>query len=150
MTKPEIKNPIWAWIVLVGGGLFLLRSAPSLLMVMLIPLWRTEEVNFFTIPTIGIALFAVIGVIWGMIRAYKAIIAYNMVKKNPASLVSPHNPAAANEPKGILDNQKPIWPWLVIAPGALLLIGGGPTVFMLPLMPLLLAGFSSDSPSTPD
>jgi hypothetical protein len=46
--------------------------------------------------------------------------------------------------------KKPVWPWIVIGAGAVLVISTGPAAIMLPVMPLLLAGFSTDSSSTPD
>jgi|GEM_PF-3692319 len=46
--------------------------------------------------------------------------------------------------------KQPIWAWIVIGLSALSLLPMGPGAIMLPVLPLLLAGFSTDAPGTPE
>jgi hypothetical protein len=42
MNQSKIENPLWAWFVLIGGGIFLLKVAPGMLITVAIPLWKPE------------------------------------------------------------------------------------------------------------
>jgi hypothetical protein len=142
------QKPLWPWFVLIGGGLFLGSAAPGLLMSILLPFWRAEELGLFMYIFFMIAIIMVIATIWVMVKAYQALKSHNQ----------PFNEIPFKQ-DGEIDlhevhkttiTKKPIWPWVVIAPGALLLVGSGPGVLMLPIMPLFLAGMSTDSGNTPD
>ncbi|WP_421617765.1 hypothetical protein ACAF76_009900 [Brevibacillus sp. TJ4] len=45
--------------------------------------------------------------------------------------------------------KQPIWAWIVIVISALFIANYGLAVLALPILPLLLAGFATDSPDTP-
>jgi hypothetical protein len=145
MGQFEAQKPLWPWFVLIGGGIFLVSAAPGLLMSFLLPFWKAEELGLFMYIFILIATLMLIGTIWGMVKAYQAL-------RNPIQPIHdiPLNSEKFQESHKNLSNKKPIWPWVVIAPGALLLISSGPGVIMFPIMPLFLAGMSTDSGSTPD
>jgi hypothetical protein len=146
MGQFEAQKPLWPWFVLIGGGIFLVTAGPGLLMSILLPFWRAEELGLFMYSFIIIAIIMFSGTIWGMMKAYQAL-------KNQRVNVIPYSPEQSikiQESHNSSINKKPIWPWVVIAPGALLLVGSGPGVIMLPIMPLFLAGMSTDSGNTPD
>ncbi|WP_419955407.1 hypothetical protein ACN6MT_07810 [Neobacillus niacini] len=148
MKQSKIENPLWAWFVLIGGGIFLLKAAPGMLLTLTIPLWKPDEFSIFSIFYIIFALGILTVTIWGMKKAYTAIKAYQQVKNNHVP------PQVEASPDLIIQEQpavkKPVWPWIIIGAGAVLVISTGPAALMLPVMPLLLAAFSTDSPSTPD
>lgn len=141
MTQSKAQNPLWAWFTLIGGVCFLFTGAPYLFMTALIPIWKPDELSFFSIMYITLALCMLIVLFWGMKQAFLTLKAY---KKRG------ENQAAVPEIKPSTGNQKPVWPWVVIVPGALLLIFSGPGAIMLPIMPLFLAGMSTDSGTVPD
>jgi hypothetical protein len=49
MNHKQIENPLWAWFVLIGGGIFLLKAAPGMLITVAIPLWKPDEFSIFSI-----------------------------------------------------------------------------------------------------
>jgi hypothetical protein len=59
MEIQKKKNPLWAWFVLIGGGLFLLQSLPGMLLTIAIPLWKPDEFSFFTVIYIPIVQLAI-------------------------------------------------------------------------------------------
>jgi hypothetical protein len=138
MTPLKTEKPLWAWFVLIGGGLFLLTSLPGFVLISFIPLWKTGELSFWTIMYMMIPLCVLTGTIWGIARAVNTLRTFKLEQSRAAIIDA-----------GSAEAVKPIWPWLVIAPGALLLIKMGPGVVMLPIMPLFLAGMSTDSGTTP-
>jgi hypothetical protein len=148
MEKQKKENPIWAWFVLIGGGLFLLRALPGMLLTLLIPFWKPDEVSFFTFIYIPIVLGILGLTIWGLTKAFSAVKGYQQVKNSqtPALIEEVPEPAKQELPS----TKKPVWPWIVIGAGAVLGIGSGPTALMLPIMPIFLAGMSTDSTHTPD
>lgn len=141
MDHKKLENPLWAWFVLVGGGLFLIKAAPGMLFTLAIPLWKPDEISFFTYIYIPFVLGILVAAIWGMKKAYGAIRVYQKDKINQVP-----EPIIQETPT----TKKPVWPWVVIGLGAVLVIGSGPAALMLPMMPLFLAGMSTDSSQTPD
>ncbi|MDQ1144200.1 hypothetical protein QE429_001027 [Bacillus sp. SORGH_AS 510] len=160
MKQREITNPIWAYIVLIGGGIFAFSTLPGMLLVMTVPFWKHDEISFFSVLFMVIGLFVIVVIGWGMRKAFVAIKTYRQWSKTTGPVVSGGEiSTAATENTGeksaeVLDNglekkKKPIWPWIALAPGALLLATSGPGVLMLPIMPLFMAGMSTDSGNTP-
>jgi len=149
MIKQKKENPIWAWFVLIGGGLFLLKALPGMLLTLAIPLWKPDEISFFTFIYIPIILGILGLTIWGLKKAFSALKDYQQVKNSqtPALIEEVPEPAKQELPA---KTKKPVWPWIVIGAGAVLGIGSGPAALMLPIMPIFLAGMSTDSPHTPD
>ncbi|MGG3561573.1 hypothetical protein ABES03_08210 [Neobacillus rhizosphaerae] len=149
MKQTEITNPIWAYFVLIGGGIFALTTLPGMLLMMTIPLWKPDEISFFSIlfMVIGICIIIVLG--WGMKKAFVAIKTYKQWRKTASPIVSVGEKPAELISGGSEKKKKPIWPWIALAPGALLLVSSGPGVLMLPIAPLFLAGMSTDSGNTP-
>lgn len=142
------QKPLWPWFVLIGGGIFLVSAGPGLFFTILLPFWRAEELGLFMYIFITITAFTIIGTIWGMVKAYQAL-------RNPHQPINdipylPEQQIESQESHKNSTSKKPIWPWVIIVPGALLLVGSGPGVLMLPIMPLFLAGMSTDSGNTPD
>jgi hypothetical protein len=150
MRHSNPQQPIWAWIVLIGGGLFLFSAFPGLFLVFIMSAWKANELGFFTILYMTIALCLLAGTVWGLVKAFKAIRPYNQQKKDflHEYFKDINSPESVNS--AVSKKAKPIWPWIVIAPGALLLISSGPGVIMLPIAPLFLAGMSTDSGTTPE
>jgi hypothetical protein len=150
MQHSNLQQPIWAWIVLIGGGLFLLSAFPGIFLVLFMSFWQANELSYFTFIYMTIALCILVVTIWGMKRALGAIQAYNREKRSFLNeYFKDINPAELSNSLSV-KKQKPIWPWIVLAPGALLLISTGPGVIILPIAPLFLAGMSTDSGTTPD
>ena len=148
MTDYKTEKPRWAWFVLICGGLFLLNSFPGIFLYLLLPFWKSDEFNFFTIVLMVISLCILIVTIWGMKRAYNTIRASRQMEPATLSIEGLDVPQpSADDPS---KQTKSIWPWLVIIPGVLLLVNSGPGVMMLPIMPLFLAGMSTDSGTAPD
>ena len=170
MKQTEITNPIWAYFVLIGGGIFALTTLPGMLLMITIPLWKSDEISFFSILFMVIGLCIIIVVGWGMKRAFVAIKTYKVWSKTsgpvagsggktveplsavekPTELIGGNGEETAEQlDVGSEKKKKPIWPWIALAPGALLLVSSGPGVLMLPIAPLFLAGMSTDSGTTP-
>lgn len=160
MKQREITNPIWAYIVLIGGGIFAFSTLPGMLLIMTVPFWKHDEISFFSVlfMVIGLCVIVVIG--WGMRKAFVAIKTYREWSKTMGpvtdgaeKLAEPIGGAGektAELLEGVAEKKKkPIWPWIALAPGALLLVTSGPGVLMLPIMPLFMAGMSTDSGNTP-
>jgi hypothetical protein len=145
MENQKRKNPLWAWFVLIAGGLFLLQSLPGMLLTIAIPLWKPDEFSFFTVIYIPIVLGILVVTIWGLKKAFSAIKCYQQVKNTGISAPQP-KPIILSAPAAKI----PVWPWIVIGSGAVVVIGSGPGAIMLPIMPLFLTGMSTDSPDTPD
>ncbi|MBM7662308.1 hypothetical protein JOC85_003115 [Bacillus mesophilus] len=150
MTNENIQKPVLAWFILIGGGLFALSTFPGMLLMMLIPFWKPDELSFMTIIFMTIAVCIVVTTIWAMKRAFQSIRNYNLAKKVTDETIYINTSSQDQDEPFIENNKKPIWPWVVIIPGAVLLISTGPAVIMFPIMPLFLAGMSTDSGSTPD
>ncbi|NYE03363.1 hypothetical protein F4694_000082 [Bacillus niacini] len=73
MNQSKIENPFWAWFVLIGGGIFLLKAAPGMLITVAIPLWKPDEFSTFSIFYFVFALGILALTILGMKKAYSAI-----------------------------------------------------------------------------
>ncbi|SEN64428.1 hypothetical protein SAMN05192533_11685 [Mesobacillus persicus] len=147
MTQYETQQPIWAWVVLIGGGLFLFSAFPGIFFMLLIPFWKPDEFNLFSILFMTIGLLVLVGTIWGMVRSFKALREYQQIKKQREStFIQETHPTTMKS----ATSKKPIWPWIIIAIGGIPLVGMGPGILMLPIMPLFLAGMSTDSGTTPD
>ncbi|MFS0575753.1 hypothetical protein AB1K83_08965 [Sporosarcina sp. 179-K 3D1 HS] len=141
MHDSTVQKPVWAWLVLIGGGLFAVTAFPGIFVMLLVPLFRWQELSFFSILFMTLAICILVVVIWGMKRAWQAIKAYRLI--DPSSLTV--------LPEELMPvRKKPIWPWFVILPGAFVIISTGPGVIMLPIMPIFLAGMSTDSGDTPE
>lgn len=140
MSQRSQQNPIWAWAVLIIGSLFIFTSLPGMLFTSYMQIRQLETVSSISIIffTIGICIFVI--VLWGMKRAWEAIKSYNQYKALEPGNIKTDTP----------QEKKPIWPWVVIGLSALLILSMGPGVIMLPIMPLFLAGMSTDSGTTPD
>jgi hypothetical protein len=158
MKQTEITNPIWAYFVLIGGGIFALTTFPGILLMMTIPLWKRDEISFFSILFMVIGLCFIIVIGWGMKKAFVAIKTYRVwiktvepgVSEKPIELIGGKGEKTAEPIDGGSEKKKkPIWPWVALAPGALILVSSGPGVLMLPIAPLFLAGMSTDSGNTP-
>lgn len=148
MNHKQIENPLWAWFVLIGCGIFLLKAAPGMLITVAIPLWKPDEFSIFSIFYIIFALGILAVTFWGMKKSYNAKKTYQQAKNTQVSSPVKAPPDSnIHVPPAV---KKPVWPWVVIGLGTVLVIASGPAALMLPVMPLLLAAFSTDSPSTPD
>ncbi|MFP7297073.1 hypothetical protein [Neobacillus niacini] len=140
MENQKKEYPIWAWFVLIGGGLFLLKAMPGMLLTITIPIWKPDEISFFTFIYIPLVL-GILGVtLWGLKKAFSAIKGHQKT-----SII----PTPSKKGSDLHTSKKPVWPWVVIGAGAVLVIGTGPAALMLPIMPLFLAGMSTDSSDTP-
>lgn len=142
MSQPYQQNPIWAWVVLILGGLFMIFSLPGMLLTLFMQMRQLETVTSFSIIFFTIGVCMIVVLIWGMKRAWSAIKSYNEFKAT-YNIIEPKLDPTPQE-------KKPIWPWVVIGFGALSVLGMGPGVIMLPIMPLFLAGMSTDSGTTPE
>lgn len=150
MSQPnKAATPIWAWFVLVFGAIFLVTMVPVLIILLLLPFFKPEETSivsiFFTL--FGVAMVA--AAFWGMAKAYQAIKFHRKIQKEQEVLFDQND--QAGEISGTEQTAaKPVWPWIVIVPGAALIVMSGPGALMFPIMPLFLAGMSTDSGQTPD
>jgi hypothetical protein len=133
MNQSKAQKPLWAWVVLIRGGLFLLKSFPGILLTVLIPFWKPDEFSFFSIILMLIALCLLIPTLWGMLRAFRAVKSNNLEKRFKE--VDPVEEMVSTElqSEGTDKTKKTIWPWIVIGSGALLLIGSVPGALMLPI-----------------
>ena len=89
MENQKKKNPLWAWFVLIAGGLFLLQSLPGMLLTIAIPIWKPDEISFFTVIYIPIVLGILVVTIWGLKKAFTAIKDYQQVKNTGISAPQP-------------------------------------------------------------
>ncbi|KKK38075.1 hypothetical protein WQ57_11360 [Mesobacillus campisalis] len=146
MQHSTMQSPIWAWLVLIGGGLFLISALPGIIFTVLMTFFKPNELSFvsFIMAAISVSILFVTG--WAMKRAYRAIKAFNEAKQGAMPAAAP----AGSLSYSPLKTKKPIWPWVVIVPGILLMIKAGAGVMMLPIMPIFLAGMSTDSGTAPD
>ncbi|MCM3603027.1 hypothetical protein M3175_20005 [Robertmurraya korlensis] len=142
MSQPYQQNPIWAWVVLILGGLFMIFSLPGMLLTLFMQMRQLEILSSISIIFFTIGVCMIVVLIWGMKRAWSAIKSYNEYKAS-YTVIEPKLDPTPQE-------KKPIWPWVVIGVGALSVLGMGPGVIMLPIMPLFLAGMSTDSGTTPE
>ncbi len=142
MSQPYQQHPIWAWVVLILGGLFMVFSLPGMLLTLFMQIRQLEIVTSISIIFFTIGVCMIVVLIWGMKRAWTAIKHYNEYKAK-YTIIEVKSDSPTQE-------KKPIWPWVVIGLGALSVFGMGPGVIMLPIMPLFLAGMSTDSGTTPD
>jgi hypothetical protein len=145
MSYSNSKNPIWAWVVLIGGGFFFVSTVPASLLTIFVSI-RQGELSFFSIIYYVFALVIFILIIWAMVKAIRSIKAY---QKTKGISVPQANTDFSNNPTAE-KSKKPIWPWIVIGSAGLLLLTSGPGIIMLPIMPLFLAGMSTDSGNTPE
>lgn len=148
MQPPLPQKPIWAYFVLIFGAFFLATTAPAGIILLLVPFFKPDEISIMSSILTAFMLILPAGALWAMIRSYKAIKTYRLLKKETA-LLSLEKQVVDEEGEVPIKAKKPSWPWLVIAPGALLLISSGPGAVMFPIMPLFLAGMSTDSSDTP-
>lgn len=141
MHPSHVQTPLWAWLVLIGGVFFIVTAVPGILLTVVVPLFRWQELSFFSILFMTLATCICFVVFWGMKRAWQAIQAARLIERDSISppLINP-----------TIRVNKPIWPWFVILPGVFAIIGMGPGVIMLPIMPIFLAAMSTDSGQTPD
>lgn len=142
------SSMILSWVILIGGTILFVTIAPFALLLALMPFWKPDEVSILSMVFTATPLSMSILVFWIMSRAYKSI------RNQHKQFMEPHENTEAEEIEPILleketANNKPVWPWLVIIPSILLLISMGPGVVMLPIMPVFLAGMSTDSGQTP-
>lgn len=149
MIQPtSSQKPIWAYFVLVFGAFFLVTTAPAGIILLLVPFFKPDEISIMSSILTAFMLILPAGTTWAMLRSYKAVKTYQFLKKE-AALLSLDKQVMDDEGEIPAKAKKPFWPWLVIAPGALLLISSGPGAVMFPIMPLFLAGMSTDSSATP-
>ncbi|MGS2777285.1 hypothetical protein ACVBAX_07895 [Robertmurraya sp. GLU-23] len=142
MSQPYQQKPIWAWVVLILGGLFIVFSLPGILLTLFMQIRQLEIVTSISIIFFTIGVCMIVVLLWGMKRAWTAIKKYNEYKAKYTVIETNLDPTP--------QEKKPIWPWVVIGIGALPVLGMGPGVIMLPIMPLFLAGMSTDSGTTPE
>lgn len=142
MSQPYQQKPIWAWVVLILGGLFMVFSLPGMLLTLFMQIRQLESVTSISIIFFTIDVCMIVVLLWGMKRAWTAIKKYNEYKTKYTVIETNLDPTP--------QEKKPIWPWVVIGVGALPVLGMGPGVIMLPIMPLFLAGMSTDSGTTPE
>ncbi|MBZ5202693.1 hypothetical protein HU147_15905 [Planomicrobium chinense] len=150
MTQsPAKRPPILAWFILIVSAFFLVSMLPIVFMTAILPIWRPEEFSIVSVIMLLIALSFAAGALLA-IRWAKRTIGDAAQPNTEAEEASTEHPSSFSEGEEGKGKKKPVWPWLVIAPGALLLITTGPGAIMLPIMPLFLAGMSTDSGNTPD
>ena len=150
MTKLNAKRlPIFAWFILIVSAFFLVSMLPIVFMTAILPVWRPEEFSIVSVIMLLIALSFAAGALLA-IRWAKRTIGDAAQPNTEAEEASTEHPPSFSEGEEAEEKKKPVWPWLVIAPGALLLVSTGPGAVMLPIMPLFLAGMSTDSGTTPD
>ncbi|TWT14576.1 hypothetical protein [Planomicrobium sp. CPCC 101079] len=125
----------------------MISTLPYMLILLFMPLWKPDEVSMlsmiFTVIPVSICAL----VIWTMRRAYKTVRSIKTLATWQAPDLEPATQNTGAEPPHAV--KKPVWPWLVIVPGALLLLSMGPGAMMLPIMPLYLAAMSTDSGTAP-
>jgi hypothetical protein len=137
------KRPLWAYVTVVITALFLIMQGPR---VLLLPLFPFMMGGFFNRPfnpsviqafylLIGLTIFA--AAVWLVVKAFRAVTKDQ--KRNPL-----------RKNKGQFKRKGPLWAWIVIIVLGLGIISLGPGIFMLPILPLMMAGFSADSPNTPE
>lgn len=149
MTQPPVpQKPIWAWFVLIFGTVFLTLTAPAGIVLLLVPFFKPDEISFMSSLLTAFMLILPAAALWAVIRSFKTIKAYQLHQREHALLQPKEEPLPGETPVPA-KTKKPLWPWVVIAPGAALLISSGPGALMFPIMPLFLAGMSTDSPDTP-
>lgn len=150
MTQlPAKRPPIFAWFILIVSAFFLVSMLPIVFMTAILPVWRPEEFSIVSVIMLLIALSFAAGALLA-IRWAKRTIGDAAQPNTEAEEASTEHPPSFSEGEEAEEKKKPVWPWLVIAPGALLLVSTGPGAVMLPIMPLFLAGMSTDSGNTPD
>lgn len=151
------NNQILSWIILIGGAIFSIMTFPFILLLVFMPFWKPDEVSFLSMVFTAIPLAFSIMTFWAMRRAYKAIRNHRQnfnaedekTKKTELEpVISPN--ATETYSESVTEKNRPVWPWVVIVPSILLVISMGPGAIMLPIMPLFLAGMSTDSGQTPD
>ncbi|MGK7379363.1 hypothetical protein ACSFXN_16140 [Planococcus sp. 1R117A] len=148
MTQPpSAQFPLLAWFVLIIGAFFFVSMLPIFFMTVILPIWRPEEFSFVSVIILLIAA-GFMAIAWRMMKWAKQEMKTAGRQKKEMSLPPEERPSLLL-PEEVPD-KKPIWPWLVIAPGALLLISAGPGAVMFPIMPLFLAGMSTDSETVPE
>lgn len=150
MSQPrKAETPIWAWFVLVVGAMFSVTMVPVLLIFLLLPFFRPQETSIVSILFTGFAFLMVATAVWGMAKALKAIKFHRQTRQEPVILLEKTEPTIESAGTGPSETAKPLWPWFVILPGAALIVMSGPGALMFPIMPLFLAGMSTDSGQTP-
>jgi len=150
MTQPPAKRfPIAAWIILIISAFFFVSMLPIVFMTAILPIWRPEEFSVVSVIMLLIALSFIAGAFLAIKWAKKEIAAAAQQNKKADALAEESHSSMPSQ-EWPEKQKKPVWPWLVIAPGALLLLSAGPGAVMFPIMPLFLAGMSTDSGNTPD
>lgn len=147
MQSPATRPPMLAWFVLIVSAFILLSMLPIVFMTAILPIWRPEEFSVVSMVMLLVALSFAAGALLA-IRWSKQTIGTAVRRNSALEEKSSELPSAFPEAEKAGEKKKPVWPWLVIAPGALLLVSTGPGAVMLPIMPLFLAGMSTDSGNT--
>ncbi|MED4532412.1 hypothetical protein [Metabacillus fastidiosus] len=147
MHDSSLKNPIWAWFVLIGGLLFLIQFFPTIIITLVLLFQKPADLTSFSIIYMTMALCIVVIAVWAIKRALYALKTYNKVKKEQQQNFSGDSSKLITAE--LSKRKKTIWPWVVIGSGVLLLISAGPGVIMLPIMPIFLAGMASDAGPPP-
>ncbi|WKA51919.1 hypothetical protein QWY22_04755 [Planococcus liqunii] len=143
------RPPMLAWLVLIVSAFILVSMLPIIFMTAVLPIWRPEEFSIVSVVMLVVALSFAAGALLS-IRWAKRTIGAAVRRNSELEEKSMEHPPAFPQAEKAEEKKKPVWPWLVIAPGALLLVSTGPGAVMLPIMPLFLAGMSTDSGNTSD
>ncbi|QYY43096.1 Holliday junction resolvase RecU [Aneurinibacillus sp. XH2] len=139
----EQKRPLWAYITVAITTLFLLAQGPKVFLLPFFPFMMSGFLNRPFNPSVIQIFFLLVGLtilavaVWLIVKAIRAIIKDQ--KRNPF-----------RKNKGEFKRKGPLWAWIVIAIFGLGIIWIGPGILMLPILPLIMAGFSADSPNTPE
>ncbi|TLS38459.1 hypothetical protein [Pseudalkalibacillus caeni] len=146
------NRPIWAWVVVGFAILFLLVGrGPMIFFYPLLILGLGERpfnpgfFNIFFFVT-GYGILAVF--IYYVIKAVKILVKKSEdLQENTISKASEANEQDnLNKP---FKKKQPVWAWTVVIIVGLLVVGTGPGVILVPVMPLMLAAFSTDSGNYP-
>ncbi|WP_281864154.1 hypothetical protein [Planomicrobium okeanokoites] len=139
---------ILSWVILIGGIILFISVAPFALLLATMPFWKPDEVSFLSMLFTAIPVSISILIFWTIKSAYKSI----KNQRNQSMDLHEETFGKVNDtaPAGkATGDNKPIWPWFILIPSILLLVSTGPGVIMLPIMPLFLAGMSTDSGQAP-
>jgi hypothetical protein len=70
LPNPELQKPLWAWFVLIGGGLFLLNALPGMIFTLLMPFIKRGGLSFISFFYIIFGLSILLIIVWGMKRVF--------------------------------------------------------------------------------
>ncbi|MFE8701605.1 hypothetical protein ACFYKX_13455 [Cytobacillus sp. FJAT-54145] len=139
------QKPVWAYVYIILSVLFLLQYGITLFFMVLNPFVSMFSGGFSSYWTMLSIVALVIIAVWFYFfrKAIREIKAYNLVVKDALAKESDDGVRDKNP---LLVGKKSSWIVIGIFAVCIFL---GPGIFTLPIMPLFLAGMSTDSGTTP-